>query len=94
MKYCLPVVLSSVERDDAAAFLPKQLRCAYSLLHGEQRMANPASIFESEDKDAEERALLEAEADIAAGRLVPWEDVKRWLESWGTPNELPPPTCR
>ena len=25
---------------------------------------------------------------------VPWEDVKVWLESWGTPNELPPPKPR
>jgi predicted transcriptional regulator len=25
---------------------------------------------------------------------VPWEDVKAWLESWGTPNELPPPKPR
>jgi predicted transcriptional regulator len=59
-----------------------------------ERMADPASIFETEDEDAEERALLEAEADIAAGRTVSWEDVKRWLESWGTPNELPPPECK
>lgn len=57
-------------------------------------MADPASIFDPEDEDAEERALLEAEADIAAGRTVPWEDVKRWLESWGTPTELPPPECK
>ena len=25
---------------------------------------------------------------------VPWDDVKVWLESWGTPNELPPPRPR
>ena len=25
---------------------------------------------------------------------VPWDDVKVWLESWGTPNELPPPKPR
>jgi hypothetical protein len=23
-----------------------------------------------------------------------WEDVKAWMESWGTPNELPPPKLR
>src|SRR5262245_11106360 len=22
---------------------------------------------------------------------VPWEEVKTWMKSWGTPNELPPP---
>jgi len=28
-----------------------------------------------------------------AGRTVPYEDVRRWLLSWGTENELPPPEC-
>ena len=25
---------------------------------------------------------------------VPWVEVKAWMESWGTPNELPPPKPR
>jgi hypothetical protein len=25
---------------------------------------------------------------------VPWQDVKIWMESWGTPNELPAPKPR
>jgi hypothetical protein len=25
---------------------------------------------------------------------VPWDDVKAWMESWGKPNELPPPKPR
>jgi hypothetical protein len=25
---------------------------------------------------------------------VPWDEVKAWLESWGKPNELPPPKPR
>ena len=25
---------------------------------------------------------------------VPWEEVKAWMKSWGTPNELPPPKPR
>ena len=25
---------------------------------------------------------------------VPWEEVKDWLRSWGTPNELPAPKPR
>jgi hypothetical protein len=25
---------------------------------------------------------------------VPWEDVKAWMQTWGTPNELPPPKSR
>ncbi|MBF0561404.1 MAG: CopG family transcriptional regulator [Alphaproteobacteria bacterium] len=31
--------------------------------------------------------------DANAGRTVPYEDVRRWLLSWGTENELPPPLC-
>ena len=53
-------------------------------------MVQPASIFDTEDLDAEERALQEAEADLAAGRVVPHAEVVRWLESWGTLGELPP----
>ncbi len=34
------------------------------------------------------KANAEAEAD---GPWVAHEDVMRWLESWETPNELPPP---
>jgi hypothetical protein len=25
---------------------------------------------------------------------VPWDEVKTWLDSWGTPNRLPTPTPR
>ena len=25
---------------------------------------------------------------------VPWEEIKSWLQSWGTPNELPTPKPR
>lgn len=32
-------------------------------------------------------------ADAEAGRVVEHEAVARWLRSWGTPDELPPPTC-
>jgi cell division protein FtsX len=36
---------------------------------------------------------LEAIADIEAGRFISHEAMVRWLESWGTENELPPPEC-
>ncbi len=32
-------------------------------------------------------------ADIAAGRTVPAEKVRLWIESLGTDHELPPPEC-
>jgi len=37
------------------------------------------------------KAVKEGIADADAGRLIPFEKVKRWLLSWGTENELPPP---
>ena len=49
------------------------------------------NIFTEIDEDAEARAIAEAEADVAAGRVVPQEDVVKWLRSWGKPDELPCP---
>jgi predicted transcriptional regulator len=54
-------------------------------------MAEPVSIFDLLDGEAEERALAEAQADFAAGRVVSHEEVSRWLNSWGKPDELPCP---
>lgn len=38
-------------------------------------------------------AVEEGLADAKAGRSVPYEKVRRWLLSWGTGKELPPPKC-
>ena len=54
-------------------------------------MVQPASIFDTEDLDAEERALQEAEADLAAGRVVPHAEVVRWLEDLAAGNVRPRP---
>jgi predicted transcriptional regulator len=54
-------------------------------------LAEPISIFDDVDEEAEARALAEAEADIAAGRVVPHEKVIRWIKSWFTDDELPRP---
>ncbi len=51
------------------------------------------SVFEPADDAAEEQALAEAEAEIAAGKFISHEAMRRWLLSWGTANELPPPKC-
>ena len=56
-------------------------------------MAEPAPLFETLDDDTEARALAEAEADVAAGRVISHEAMTRWLRSWGTDHELPPPEC-
>ncbi len=58
-------------------------------------MAKPEpSVFDDlAEVDAEQdaRRLAEAQADIAAGRLIPNAEVRAWLEAWGTPDETPAP---
>ncbi len=54
-------------------------------------MPTTKSIFDEIDEEEEERAIAEAEAALKEGRVVPHEEVVKWLKSWGTPNELPRP---
>lgn len=60
-----------------------------------QGMNTPAPHQPSAD-DPETAALraavAEAEASLAEGRYIRHEDMRRWLLSWGTENELPPPS--
>lgn len=56
------------------------------------RSASEADIFTPEDEQAKARAI--AEAEIAAGKSIPFAEIRRWLESWGADDELPPPACR
>jgi predicted transcriptional regulator len=55
--------------------------------------SKPRSIFDiPPDAATEARLDAEAEADYAAGRVLPHELVREWLKSWGTADELPCPT--
>jgi predicted transcriptional regulator len=54
-------------------------------------MAEPATAFDPADNDALSRAVAEARAQIDAGQSIPLADMVRWLDSWGTSDELPPP---
>lgn len=54
-------------------------------------MCPEPSIFDEVDQVAVDAAEAEGLADLEAGRTISWEAVERWLLSWGTPNELPPP---
>ena len=55
-------------------------------------MAEPEpDIFDELEDEADLLAEAEADADVAAGRVVPHERVKDWLKSLGTPNQLPTP---
>jgi predicted transcriptional regulator len=52
----------------------------------------PARKLTQQDDNADFLAAVdEGLADAKAGRVVPYEKVRRWLLSWGTDNELPPP---
>lgn len=50
-------------------------------------------FFDEVDEEEDERRIAEADADIAAGRVISHEAMLRWIKSWGTPDELPPPQC-
>ena len=41
----------------------------------------------------EEEAMRSLENYKRTGLHVTWEELKPWLESWGTPDELDPPKC-
>jgi predicted transcriptional regulator len=44
----------------------------------------------------QERLLADirrAERQVKSGHYIPHEDMKAWLLSWGTKQELPPPKC-
>ena len=39
-------------------------------------------------------AVQEGSQSVDAGRTADHADVRRWVESWGTGEELEPPKCR
>lgn len=55
-------------------------------------MDDPRTYPEPPEDPAQEAQLdAAAEADIAAGRVVPHAKVVEWVNSWGTANPLPRP---
>ena len=44
-----------------------------------------------DDRDAEREMIREAIAEADKGVFISGEAVDRWMASWGTENELPPP---
>jgi len=58
-------------------------------------MAKPHPAHDPDDTEATafSAAVKEGIDDADAGRTIPYDDVRRWLLSWGTENELPPPEC-
>ena len=75
--------------------VPVSLRYLLSEICGIIRIMDtkPAPAPEKEDRAAYLAAVDEGLADADAKRVVPFEKVRRWLLSWGSDEELPPPKC-
>jgi predicted transcriptional regulator len=48
----------------------------------------------AEDSAAFHQAVTLGIASADAGRVVAYEAVRRWMLSWGTDSESPPPPCK
>jgi predicted transcriptional regulator len=55
-------------------------------------MNRPADI-RPQDRDSGEleKAVHEGIASLDAGKRILYDKIRRWLLSWGTKDELPPP---
>jgi predicted transcriptional regulator len=49
--------------------------------------------IDTEDRIDMRASVREGIEDADAGRVTPYEKVRRWLLSWGSDKELPPPEC-
>jgi predicted transcriptional regulator len=56
-------------------------------------MAEPKPTPTPDDAQALEDSVQKGVASLDQGRRVPYEKVRRWLLSWGTDRETPPPEC-
>jgi predicted transcriptional regulator len=54
-------------------------------------MAEPKTVFDEIDEEAEKRAIAKARAEIAAGKGVPHEKVREWLLKLRDGKVEPPP---
>ncbi len=55
-------------------------------------MNKPAKIKPQDTEAAEfEKAVRQGLASLDEGRGIPYAKIRRWLLSWGTKSELPPP---
>jgi predicted transcriptional regulator len=57
---------------------------AHRLLRDDQWSDDP-------DPRIDERIIEQA---LARGDTIPWSEVRPWVESWGKPDEAPPPRWR
>ncbi len=61
-------------------------------LPADNAAARPETAAEMQRRLAWEAEMIaEADADIAAGRLIDSAEIDAWIDSIGTDHELPPP---
>ena len=56
-------------------------------------MAEPNTTPPTDDDDAVREAVEAGLKSLDEGRGISYETVRRWLLSWGTDRETPPPEC-
>lgn len=56
-------------------------------------MAEPKPKPTDNEDAAFRQAVDTGLSSLDQGRSVPYEKVRRWLLSWGTDRETPPPEC-
>jgi predicted transcriptional regulator len=50
------------------------------------------NLFDEIDEASNAASDAGAEADVAADRVIPHEAMVKWLRSWGTADEIAPPS--
>ena len=58
------------------------------------RLAVEALETYVEEREAQLAKVDQGIRDADAGRVVSHEEVKRYLQSWGKKQKLPPPLCK
>jgi len=56
-------------------------------------VAEPRKTPPPDDTEAFRKAVEKGQRSLDQGRSVTYDKVRRWLLSWGTDKETPPPEC-
>jgi predicted transcriptional regulator len=68
-------------------------RLAKTTSISKSRLAADAIVAYLDEQEHQLERIREGLADAEAGRVVAHGEVARWLDSWGSEDELPPPKC-
>jgi predicted transcriptional regulator len=68
-------------------------RLARTTSVSKSRLAADAIAAYLDEQELQLKRIREGLTDAKAGRVISHEEIARWLDSWGSENELPPPKC-